>query len=68
MDKPGQVQDQKDQINSMQKSNQEKGPMLFKKIARYCATQMIDRVLQSIYKVYPNVRCAFFIPLQRTFR
>ena len=42
MDKPGQVQDQKDQINSMQKSNQEKGPMLFKKIARYCATQMID--------------------------
>ena len=22
----------------------------------------------ELYKVYPNVRCAFFIPLQRTFR
>ena len=31
MDKPGQVQDQKDQIKSIQKSNQEKGPILFYK-------------------------------------
>ena len=42
LDKPGQVQDQKDQIYSMQTSNQEKGPILFQKIVRYCATQMID--------------------------